>query len=255
MRQPRSDSWRAAIVQKGDLPLQERQVVPRQRHRSTEAGGRPAARRVLPHRVELSAGAVILERRSPSSPRNIFPSPLHRPARAGASAAVARARGLRLCCSSFRCPALSPEAHRLAAVLAAVVVLWVTEALPLPVTALLGAAACVAAAGRAGEGGVRALRRPADVPLHRRVHPGAGHLPARPRPPGRLRGALAPLGRGAAQPDPARLRRGHRVHLGLDLQHRHHRDDVRHRALDPRRAAGARGQRRHRSALRHRRSC
>jgi solute carrier family 13 (sodium-dependent dicarboxylate transporter), member 2/3/5 len=39
--------------------------------------------------------------------------------------------------------ALSVAAHRLAAVLAAVVVLWVTEALPLPVTALLGAAACV----------------------------------------------------------------------------------------------------------------
>lgn len=38
---------------------------------------------------------------------------------------------------------LKPEAHRLAAVMAAVVVLWVTEALPLPVTALLGAAACV----------------------------------------------------------------------------------------------------------------
>ncbi|HEU5304054.1 MAG TPA: SLC13 family permease [Gemmatimonadales bacterium] len=38
---------------------------------------------------------------------------------------------------------LSPPAHRLAAVLAAVVVLWVTEALPLPVTALLGASACV----------------------------------------------------------------------------------------------------------------
>ncbi len=40
-------------------------------------------------------------------------------------------------------PGLSPEAHRLAGVLAAVVVLWVTEALPLPVTALLGASACV----------------------------------------------------------------------------------------------------------------
>ena len=39
---------------------------------------------------------------------------------------------------------LSTAAHRLAAVLAAVVVLWVTEALPLPVTALLGAATCVA---------------------------------------------------------------------------------------------------------------
>src|SRR3954468_19103042 len=38
---------------------------------------------------------------------------------------------------------VSPPAHRLAAVLAAVVVLWVTEALPLAVTALLGAAACV----------------------------------------------------------------------------------------------------------------
>lgn len=38
---------------------------------------------------------------------------------------------------------LSPAAHRLAAVLAAVVLLWVTEALPLPVTALLGAATCV----------------------------------------------------------------------------------------------------------------
>ncbi len=40
-------------------------------------------------------------------------------------------------------PALKPEAHRLAAVMAAVVILWVTEALPLPVTALFGAAACV----------------------------------------------------------------------------------------------------------------
>jgi sodium-dependent dicarboxylate transporter 2/3/5 len=40
-------------------------------------------------------------------------------------------------------PALKPEAHRLAAVMAAVVILWITEALPLPATALLGAAACV----------------------------------------------------------------------------------------------------------------
>ena len=39
---------------------------------------------------------------------------------------------------------LKPEAHRLAAVMAAVIVLWITEALPMPVTALLGAAACVA---------------------------------------------------------------------------------------------------------------
>jgi sodium-dependent dicarboxylate transporter 2/3/5 len=40
-------------------------------------------------------------------------------------------------------PSLKPEAHRLAAILSGVVVLWITEALPLPVTALLGAALCV----------------------------------------------------------------------------------------------------------------
>ena len=40
-------------------------------------------------------------------------------------------------------PGLTAEAHRLAAVLGAVVVLWVSEALPLSATALLGAAACV----------------------------------------------------------------------------------------------------------------
>lgn len=42
-----------------------------------------------------------------------------------------------------RFESLSPQAHRLAAVMAAVIVLWVTEALPMPATALLGAAACV----------------------------------------------------------------------------------------------------------------
>jgi len=40
-------------------------------------------------------------------------------------------------------PSLTPEAHRLAAIMAAVVVLWVTEALPMPVTAMIGAVACV----------------------------------------------------------------------------------------------------------------
>jgi sodium-dependent dicarboxylate transporter 2/3/5 len=40
-------------------------------------------------------------------------------------------------------PALEPPARRLAAVMGAVVVLWVTEAIPMPVAAILGAAACV----------------------------------------------------------------------------------------------------------------
>jgi sodium-dependent dicarboxylate transporter 2/3/5 len=40
-------------------------------------------------------------------------------------------------------PALTPQAHRLAGVMAAVIILWVTEALPLPMTAVLAAAVCV----------------------------------------------------------------------------------------------------------------
>ena len=40
-------------------------------------------------------------------------------------------------------PGLTPQAHKLAAVMAAVVVLWLTEALPMPLSAMLGAAMCV----------------------------------------------------------------------------------------------------------------
>ena len=40
-------------------------------------------------------------------------------------------------------PTLNPAAHRLGAIMAAVVVLWVCESIPMPVTALCGAAACV----------------------------------------------------------------------------------------------------------------
>src|SRR5687767_11395673 len=40
-------------------------------------------------------------------------------------------------------PGLSPQAHRLAAIMATVVTLWITEALPMPATALGGVALCV----------------------------------------------------------------------------------------------------------------
>ena len=38
---------------------------------------------------------------------------------------------------------LKPEAHSLAAIIAAIIVLWICESLPMPITALIGAALCV----------------------------------------------------------------------------------------------------------------
>ena len=74
------------------------------------------------------------------------PVSISEPAGAGRGRAIAGATlapALGLVLLWWPMPGVTPEAHRLAGVLAAVVVLWVTEALPLPVTALLGAAACV----------------------------------------------------------------------------------------------------------------
>jgi sodium-dependent dicarboxylate transporter 2/3/5 len=43
----------------------------------------------------------------------------------------------------FLCPGLNPEGRKLAAILVAVAVMWISEILPLPVSALLGAVSCV----------------------------------------------------------------------------------------------------------------
>lgn len=40
-------------------------------------------------------------------------------------------------------PSLKPEAHSLAAIIAVVIILWICESLPMPVTALIGAALCI----------------------------------------------------------------------------------------------------------------
>src|SRR5574337_155864 len=44
----------------------------------------------------------------------------------------------------FLCRVLRPEGQKLAAILVAIAVLWVSEVIPLPVSALLGAVLCVA---------------------------------------------------------------------------------------------------------------
>ena len=41
------------------------------------------------------------------------------------------------------CDGLQPEGRKLAAILAAVAIMWITEIIPLPVSALLGAVLCV----------------------------------------------------------------------------------------------------------------
>jgi sodium-dependent dicarboxylate transporter 2/3/5 len=48
-----------------------------------------------------------------------------------------------LCVLAIPISGITPPAHRLAAVIAAVIVLWISEALPMPLTAVIGAAACV----------------------------------------------------------------------------------------------------------------
>lgn len=76
------------------------------------------------------------------------PAAIAEPVEAGPSATQRRI-GLALAAVLFVAllvtpmPSLKPEAHRLAAVMVAVAALWITEAVPLPVAALLGASACV----------------------------------------------------------------------------------------------------------------
>ena len=136
-------------------------------------------------------------------------------------------------CCSRRCRS-PPPPHRLAAILAMMVVLWITEALPLAVTALIGPVLADRAARRAGADGVRAVRRSDHLPVHRQLHAGRGDVRPRPRPPHRLRRAVVAAGRRQPDADPHRLRRRDGGDLDVDQQHRHDGDDVPDRAVDRR---------------------
>jgi solute carrier family 13 (sodium-dependent dicarboxylate transporter), member 2/3/5 len=83
--------------------------------------------------------------------------------------------------------ALDGHQHRLAAILAFVIVWWLTEAIPIPVTALLGVVLCalLEATPPPPEGrqlrrrGLRPLHRRHDLPVHRQLH--HRPVPLRPR--------------------------------------------------------------------------
>ena len=120
--------------------------------------------------------------------------------------------------------ALGPEGQRLAAVTALVIVFWTTEALPLPVTALLGPALAVVLRVAPVRDVLAPVRPSAHLPLHRQLHPGPGALRSPCQRADRLRRAVAPADRRAAHAHSGRLRCDRRVPLRLDEQHGDHGD-------------------------------
>ena len=127
---------------------------------------------------------------------------------------------------------LPPAAHRLAAILAMMVVLWMSEALPLAVTALVGPVLADRARRRAGAHRVRAVRRSDHLPVHRQLHAGRGDVRARAGSPHRLRRAVVACGQRQRRSHPHRLRPGRRRDLDVDQQHGDDRHDVSDRPVD-----------------------
>ena len=78
-------------------------------------------------------------------------------------------------------------------------VLWVSETLPLPVTALLGAVLCVVLGVAPAKAGARVLRRPDRLPVHRQLHARPRDDAPRARPADRAGVPLDPLDRRAAR--------------------------------------------------------
>ena len=125
-------------------------------------------------------------------------------------------------------------AHRMAAIMGLVVILWITEALPLAITAILGPCLAVVlgiTTGRAALapfadpiiflfiGGFMLAQAMFVHGVDRRI----------------AYGALAMPGVGTQRlPHPARLRRGLHGAVDVDQQYRHHRDDVSDRLVDHR---------------------
>ena len=102
---------------------------------------------------------------------------------------------------------LPRDQHLLAAILLGVIVLWITEPVPIPIGGLIGV--CGDRHPRRRPVGRRpgAVRLDDDLHLHRRVHPRHGHAQARPGPAVRDVRALAEVGRRVDVPGDHRLRR------------------------------------------------
>ncbi len=138
-------------------------------------------------------------------------------------------------------PGLPPAAHRLAAVLGLMITLWMTEALPLPVTALARSDGGRAARRRTRPRGVRAVCRSDHLSLHRQLHAGRGDVRPSSRPPARVQRARVEVG-GSERASTRRGLRARRVRaVDVDEQHGDDGDAVSARVGGARRAqTGAR---------------
>ena len=134
--------------------------------------------------------------------------------RAVHSASTSRPK--RGCCSCCRSKGLTREGRRLAAVMALVIVFWITEVLPLEVTALLSPMLAIMFEVRTGTQVLAPFANPLIFPLSRQRHPRPGAVRAPRQRAHRLRGAVAALRRRPPHPHPARLGHARRVPLGVD---------------------------------------
>ncbi len=152
---------------------------------------------------------------------------------------LAPRRADRRCCRC-RSPASPRTAHRMAAIMLMVVVLWVTEALPMAVTAVLGPVLAVVFGSR------RPARRSRRSPIRSSSCSSAAFMLAQAM---FVHGVDRRIAYTAlswrfvgtsARAHPGGLRRGRDRPLDVDQQHRDHRDDVSDRPVD-RRAPGPHG--------------
>ena len=126
-------------------------------------------------------------------------------------------------------PGISPEAHALAAIIAWIVVWWIGEPVPIPVSALLGAVLCILA----GVADARTVLAPFAEPTIF-LFLGSFILARAMSVHGLDRSfAFGIMSMGwigdRVLAHPFRLRRHLGLHLHVDQQHRHHGHDVPHR--------------------------
>ena len=131
---------------------------------------------------------------------------------------------------------IEDQQHTLAAVLLGVVVLWITEPVPIPVGGFIGVGAIVLLGVVDRRRGARAVRLVHRLHVHRRVHPGPGDAQARPGEAVRdVRSSTLPGVGSSTFRVIIAFGADHLPAVGVRLQHRDGRDAAAHRDRHPHR--------------------